>query len=76
MYTTALDKLGLAPSDAVFLGHKRTELLGAKALGCSTVVMFPDADLLENGMKELANFDYYIPAWKYLPKVPLWSGSL
>jgi putative hydrolase of the HAD superfamily len=73
MYQTALDTLGVLASDSVFLGHRASELLGAKSVGCSTLVMFPDADLLQNGAKPLAQFDFYVPSWKHLLDVPMWG---
>lgn len=37
IYLTALDRLGLRPSEASFVGHKKTELDGATAVGMRTV---------------------------------------
>ena len=75
MYRTALEKLNVSPSEAVFLGHRKSELDGAKSVGCSTLVMFPDSDLLENGGLPMAQYDYYVPNWKQVLEVPLWPPS-
>jgi len=74
MYQTALDRLGVTASDAAFLGHRGSELEGAKKLGLSTLVMFPDPDLLEHGGHKLVNYDFYVPSWKHVIEVPLWKS--
>lgn len=44
IYQVALDQLNLAPSEASFVGHKRSELDGAKAVGLETIAFNYEAD--------------------------------
>ena len=37
IYRAALDRLGLRPAEAAFVGHKRAELDGARAVGLQTI---------------------------------------
>lgn len=51
IYQAALDACGVAASESVFVGHKASELAGARALGMATVAVYYDAD---------ATADHYI----------------
>lgn len=62
MYEKAIRQVGICPSDAVFVGHKITELDGAHAVGMKTI-----AFNFEDG----AIADYYIDHFCDLLKVPL-----
>jgi putative hydrolase of the HAD superfamily len=44
MYQAALDQLGITANQAVFVGHRKTELDGAKALGIKTIAFNHDPD--------------------------------
>ena len=44
IYMAALDPLGIAPTDAAFVGHAAVELDGAKALGITTIAFNRDDD--------------------------------
>ncbi len=44
IYLAALEPLGVAPQNAMFVGHAQYELDGAKALGMTTVRFNADAD--------------------------------
>lgn len=66
MYKKALIQTGVKSSQAVFIGHKKTELDGAKAVGLKTI-----AFNYENG----AVADIYIEQFSDLLKVPFISGS-
>jgi HAD superfamily hydrolase (TIGR01509 family) len=44
IYHAALEQLGLTPAQAVFVGHKASELEGAQAVGMTTVAFNPDPD--------------------------------
>jgi putative hydrolase of the HAD superfamily len=44
IYKIALDQLGLRPDEAIFVGHMKSELDGARALGIHTVGFNMDAD--------------------------------
>ena len=37
IYLPALDPINVFPSDAAFVGHAKTEIEGAKALGMTTI---------------------------------------
>jgi HAD superfamily hydrolase (TIGR01509 family) len=58
IYLAALDPLGVAPENAIFVGHAQYEIDGAKALGMTTVRFNPDADCLSS--------DHLIPEFKDL----------
>lgn len=75
MYNTAMEKMGVTPEETAFLGHRGSELNGAKSLGLTTLVMFPDADLLFNNGKALTRYDYYLPGWKHVPELPFWPPA-
>jgi HAD superfamily hydrolase (TIGR01509 family) len=51
IFTAALKQLGISASSAVFVGHKKTELDGARAIGMKTAAYNQDKD---------ASADYYI----------------
>lgn len=57
MYELALQQTGLNPCEAVFIGHKTSELEGAKRVGMKTIAFNYDAD---------APADYYIDHFKDL----------
>lgn len=44
IYHAALEQLGVAPEQAVFVGHKGVELDGARAVGMKTIAFNYDAD--------------------------------
>jgi HAD superfamily hydrolase (TIGR01509 family) len=62
IYHAALQQLGLAASQAVFVGHRASELSGAKAVGMSTIAFNYDPD---------ASADYTIENFCDLLTVPL-----
>lgn len=62
MYEKAIRQVGVSPTDAVFVGHKISELEGAHAVGMKTI-----AFNYEKG----ATADYYIDQFCDLLKVPL-----
>jgi HAD superfamily hydrolase (TIGR01509 family) len=43
LYLAALEQSGVAPADALFVGHKQSELSGAQAVGMHTVAFDPDS---------------------------------
>lgn len=62
MYVEALTQSGILPDEAVFVGHKTSELTGAKAVGFTTIAFNYDAD---------APADIYIDKFCELTKLPL-----
>lgn len=48
IYMAALKPLGVAPEDAIFVGHAQYEIDGAKAIGMTTVRFNPDPDCTES----------------------------
>ena len=54
------------------MGHKKSELDGAKAVGMMTIAMFPDSDLLENDGALIKQYDYYVSGWKHLASLAIW----
>ena len=62
IYHAALDQLGVTIDETVFLGHKRTELEGARAVGMKTIAFNYDEDALA---------DYYVEKFTDILKVPL-----
>lgn len=62
MYEEAIVQTGLKPEEAVFVGHKTHELVGARAVGFKTIAFNYDAD---------APADVYIENFCDLLKVPL-----
>ena len=73
MYKEALKRLGVEPHQAAFLGHRASELNGAQSVGISTLVMNPDADLLENRGAPLARYDFFLPGWRHVINLPFWT---
>ena len=64
IYCAALEQLGVTVEQTVFLGHKRSELEGAKAVGMKTIAYNYDED---------APADYYVEKFADILKVPLLS---
>jgi HAD superfamily hydrolase (TIGR01662 family) len=62
MYETALTQCGVPAGESVFVGHKTSELEGARAVGMTTIACNYDAD---------AQADYYIERFADLLKLPL-----
>jgi putative hydrolase of the HAD superfamily len=62
IYQLALHQLGVTCDQAVFVGHKATELEGARNAGMKTVAFNYDAD---------AKADFYIEEFSDLPKLPI-----
>lgn len=44
LYETAIAQVGISPCEAVFVGHKTTELQGARAVGMKTIAFNYEAD--------------------------------
>jgi putative hydrolase of the HAD superfamily len=61
MYQEALSQAGVTPGEAIFVGHKKSELDGAKAMGMKTVAFNYDRDAIA---------DIYIKQFSDLLKVP------
>jgi HAD superfamily hydrolase (TIGR01509 family) len=55
IYLAALAPMGLTAQDAVFVGHSRSELAGAKALGIRTISFNADSDEVR-GDQHATNF--------------------
>ena len=62
IYEASLKQLGLTPDRAVFVGHRASELAGARAVGMQTVAFNYDAD---------ASADYFIEKFSDLLNVPV-----
>ena len=62
LYQMALEQTGVTPDQAVFVGHKTSELEGAKAIGLKTIAFNCDPD---------ADADFYIDKIGNLLQVPL-----
>lgn len=62
IYQAALQQLGLNPSQAVFVGHRVSELEGARAVGMQTIAFNYDKD---------ACADFFIEKFSDLLKVPV-----
>lgn len=62
IYQAALQQLGLTPDQAVFVGHRVSELDGARAVGMQTVAFNYDKD---------ASADYFIEKFSSLLKLPV-----
>ena len=61
IYQAVLRQLGLSPAQAIFVGHKASELAGAREVGMHTVAFNYDQD---------AGADYYIEKFSDLLNVP------
>jgi HAD superfamily hydrolase (TIGR01549 family)/HAD superfamily hydrolase (TIGR01509 family) len=64
IYLAALQQLGTPPERAVFVGHKASELEGARAVGMQTIAFNYDAD---------ARADYFIESFYNLLTLPILS---
>jgi FMN phosphatase YigB (HAD superfamily) len=64
MYHAALQQLGVTADQAVFVGHRASELAGARAVGIQTVAFNYDKD---------ASADFFIDKFSDLLKVPVLS---
>jgi len=64
IYCAALEQLGVTVDQTVFLGHKKSELEGARAVGLKTIAFNYDED---------APADYYVEKFADILKVPLLS---
>jgi FMN phosphatase YigB (HAD superfamily) len=62
IYHAALQQLGLAPSQAVFVGHRASELAGAHGVGMQTIAFNHDED---------AAADFFIENFSDLLKLPV-----
>lgn len=62
IYRMALDELGIEPEEAAFVGHKASELQGAKAMGMTTVAF---------NYGEGVEADFYIEHFHQLLEVPV-----
>lgn len=67
IYQTALQQLGLSADQAVFVGHKRSELDGARAVGLHTIAFNYDKG---------AAADYYLSHFTDLLKLPLFCTTV
>ena len=61
IYEAVLQQLGLSPDQAIFVGHKVSELAGARAVGMQTVAFNYDKD---------AQADHFIEKFSDLLKLP------
>lgn len=64
IYRAALEQLGMSVNQTIFLGHKTSELQGARAIGMRTIAFNYDKD---------APADYYVEKFADILKVPLLS---
>jgi putative hydrolase of the HAD superfamily len=62
IYQASLQQLGLSASEAAFVGHRTSELSGARAVGMHTIAFNYDKD---------ASADYFIDNFADLLKVPV-----
>jgi putative hydrolase of the HAD superfamily len=67
IYQAALKQLGLTSKQAVFVGHKASELAGARAIGLQTIAF---------NFEKSAKADYFIEKFADLLNVPLIVPSL
>lgn len=67
IYQAALTQLGVSAEEAVFIGHKTSELEGARAVGIKTVAFNYDedaqADCYIEDFSELLNLSFDINGW-------------
>lgn len=66
IYRAALDACAAAASASAFVGHKTSELVGARAVGMTTVAVYSDPDAVA---------DYYIGQFAELLTLPFSGGS-
>lgn len=64
IYRAVLKQMGIQAEEAIFVGHKASELDGAKTLGMKTIAF---------NYEEEANADYYLEKFLDLLKVPIIS---
>jgi len=64
IYCAALEQLGVNVDQTIFLGHKKSELEGARAIGMKTIAFNYDEDAIA---------DYYVENFADILKVPLLS---
>ena len=62
IYQAALNQLGLNADQAIFVGHRTSELVGAKSVGMQTIAFNYDQD---------APADFYIEKFSDLLNVPV-----
>ena len=62
IYQAALQQLGVTPDQAVFVGHRASELAGARAIGMRTIAFNYDED---------ASADFFIERFTDLLKLPV-----
>jgi FMN phosphatase YigB (HAD superfamily) len=74
MYESAMNlaaPLGIrSVEEAAFVGHKTAELLGAKAMGITTITFNPDEDL----KSRLSEFDFNVESWAHIPKLGIFAN--
>jgi putative hydrolase of the HAD superfamily len=66
LYQAALEQLGVTSDQAVFIGHRASELAGARAVGMQTIAFNYDTD---------ARADFYIDQFTDLLNVPVVKSS-
>lgn len=66
IYQAALHQLGLPAGQAVFVGHKASELEGARAVGMKTIAF---------NYEEAAKANYYIETFRDILKVPILANN-
>ncbi len=62
IYHLAMDQLGVTPEHSLFVGHKASELDGARNVGMKTVAFNYDSD---------AKADFYIQDFSELASLPI-----
>ncbi len=62
IYQAALQQLGLMPNQAIFVGHRASELAGARAIGMQTIAFNYDED---------ARADFFIDKFSDLLRLPV-----
>ena len=65
IYRAALDACGVTPDESVFVGHKTSELTGARAVGMTTVAVYYDPDAVA---------DHYLRRFADLLALPILIG--
>ncbi|XP_049850968.1 bifunctional epoxide hydrolase 2-like [Schistocerca gregaria] len=70
VYSEALRRLLVSETEAVFLGHDRDELEGARHLGITTVVMEPTFALEREDYRK---FDYIVSDWSEVAELPVYN---
>jgi FMN phosphatase YigB (HAD superfamily) len=67
IFQAALDQLGISPAQAVFVGHLKTELDGARSVGMGTVAF---------NQESLAVADHTIQNFAELLELPFVKGTI